>query len=372
MNKGFKTCGTILLGVFFSAVADQLEWNVLDGEYWWAGLSSRGYQTPYDATSKATHDLWGDNKGNQAQPLLLSSKGRYIWSEQPIKYVFNQGTLTVTTREGKIDAGKEGANLRDVFEYVSKTYFPSDGNIPDELLFTHPQYNTWIELMYDQNEEDILAYAQAIIDQGYPPGVLMIDDNWQEDYGTWEFSPRRFQDPKGMIDKLHAMGFKVMMWMCPFVSADSADFRQLAQEGLLILDPQKTQNILWANTKNKAAVIRWWNGASACLDLSNPKAQAWFKEELDYLVEEYGVDGFKFDAGDARFYTEGVVSWQQDITPNDHTQFFAEFGLNYPLNEYRASWKMAGLPLAQRLRDKFTPEDTGWVNPSDYEKSPLK
>ncbi|RZO88069.1 MAG: glycoside hydrolase [Kiritimatiellaceae bacterium] len=352
MNKGFKTCGAILLGVFFSAAADQLEWNILDGEYWWAGLSSRGYQTPYDATSKATHDLWGDNKGNQAQPLLLSSKGRYIWSEQPIKYVFNQGTLTVTTREGKIDAGKEGANLRDVFEYVSKTYFPSDGNIPDELLFTHPQYNTWIELMYDQNEEDILAYAQAIIDQGYPPGVLMIDDNWQEDYGTWEFSPRRFQDPKGMIDKLHAMGFKVMMWMCPFVSADSADFRQLAQEGLLILDPQKTQNILWANTKNKAAVIRWWNGASACLDLSNPKAQAWFKEELDYLVEEYGVDGFKFDAGDARFYTEGVVSWQQDITPNDHTQFFAEFGLNYPLNEYRASWKMAGLPLAQRLRDK--------------------
>lgn len=352
MNKGFKTCGAILLGVFFSAAADQLEWNILDGEYWWAGLSSRGYQTPYDATSKATHDLWGDNKGNQAQPLLLSSKGRYIWSEQPIKYVFNQGTLTVTTREGKIDAGKEGANLRDAFEYVSKTYFPSDGNIPDELLFTHPQYNTWIELMYDQNEEDILAYAQAIIDQGYPPGVLMIDDNWQEDYGTWEFSPRRFQDPKGMIDKLHAMGFKVMMWMCPFVSADSADFRQLAQEGLLILDPQKTQNILWANTKNKAAVIRWWNGASACLDLSNPKAQAWFKEELDYLVEEYGVDGFKFDAGDARFYTEGVVSWQQDITPNDHTQFFAEFGLNYPLNEYRASWKMAGLPLAQRLRDK--------------------
>lgn len=352
MNKGFKTCGAILLGVFFSAAADQLEWNILDGEYWWAGLSSRGYQTPYDATSKVTYDLWGDNKGNQAQPLLLSSKGRYIWSEQPIKYVFNQGTLTVTTREGKIDAGKEGANLRNAFEYVSKTYFPSDGNIPDELLFTHPQYNTWIELMYDQNEEDILAYAQAIIDQGYPPGVLMIDDNWQEDYGTWEFSPRRFQDPKGMIDKLHAMGFKVMMWMCPFVSADSADFRQLAQEGLLILDPQKTQNILWANTKNKAAVIRWWNGASACLDLSNPKAQAWFKEELDYLVEEYGVDGFKFDAGDARFYTEGVVSWQQDITPNDHTQFFAEFGLNYPLNEYRASWKMAGLPLAQRLRDK--------------------
>ena len=85
--------------------------------------------------------------------------------------------------------------------------------IPDELLFTHPQYNTWIELMYDQNEEDILEYARAIIDNGYPPGVLMIDDNWQENYGIWKFSPRRFKDPKGMMDELHAMGFKVMLWV---------------------------------------------------------------------------------------------------------------------------------------------------------------
>jgi len=32
--------------------------------------------------------------------------------------------------------------------------------------------------MYDQNEADILKYAQDIINNGYPPGVLMIDDNW--------------------------------------------------------------------------------------------------------------------------------------------------------------------------------------------------
>ena len=341
-----------LLGSGFSILADSLELKILEGEYWWAGLSSKGYEMPYDASTEVSYDLWGDNKGNQAQPLLLSNKGRFVWSEEPIKFVFKKGFITVTTREGTIDSGKKGSNLAEVFDYVSNKYFPSNGLIPDKLLFTHPQYNTWIELMYDQNEDDILAYAEAIIENGYPPGVLMIDDNWQEDYGTWKFSPRRFNDPKDLIDRLHNMGFKVMMWMCPFVSADSADFRQLAQDGLLILDPQKQQNILWANTKNKAAIIRWWNGASACLDLSNPRAQEWFKDQLDYLVEEYGVDGFKFDAGDARFYINNVVSWKRNITPNDHTQFFAEFGLNYPLNEYRASWKMAGLPLAQRLRDK--------------------
>lgn len=155
-----------------------------------------------------------------------------------------------------------------------------------ELLFTHPQYNTWIELMYDQNEKDILTYARAIIDNGFPPGVLMIDDNWQEDYGTFEFSARRFQNPQGMMAELHRMGFKVMLWVCPFVSADSADFRYLADQDLLHLDPQKAQDILWANTSNKAAFIRWWNGASACLDVSNPNAMKWFQGRLDYLVKD--------------------------------------------------------------------------------------
>ncbi|WP_242155535.1 glycoside hydrolase family 31 protein [Aestuariivivens sediminis] len=335
----------------FSQTEESIKIPVQDDEYWWGGISSLGYQTPYDKDSNFSLNLYGDNKGNQAQPLLLSSKGRYIWSESPIEYGISHGILSVSTKSGQIHHGTAGGNLKSAYHFVSKNYFPSNGKIPDELLFTHPQYNTWIELMYDQNEEDILKYAQSIIDKGYPPGVMMIDDNWQEDYGTWEFSARRFKDPKGMIKKLHNMGFKVMMWVCPFVSSDSQTFRKLAADGLLLLDADRTQEILWANTRNKAAIIRWWNGASACLDLSNPKAKAWFKGQLDYLIHEYGVDGFKFDAGDAGFYTEGLISFNESL-PNDHTQYFAELGLHYPLNEYRASWKMAGLPLAQRLRDK--------------------
>ena len=296
--------------------------------------------------------MWGDNKGNQAQPLLLSNKGRYVWSEEPLHYEFDKGKIKVSTRSGNIISGTEGKALRDAYRHVSKNFFPPNGRIPDKLLFTHPQYNTWIELMYDQNEKDILKYAREIIDNGYPPGVLMIDDNWQENYGVWDFSPRRFTDPKGMVKKLHEMGFKVMLWVCPFVSADSTVFRKLAEDGMLMLDPQKKQDILWANTKNKAAIIRWWNGASACIDLSNPRAREWFKAQLDHLMNEYGVDGFKFDAGDADFYSNGVVSFNSEATPNEHSAYFAEIGLNYPLNEYRASWKMAGLPLAQRLRDK--------------------
>ena len=40
------------------------------------------------------------------------------------------------------------------------------------------------------------------------------------------------------------------------------------------------------------------------------------------------------------------------MTPNAHSELWARLGLPYRLNEYRACWKCAGLPLAQRLRDK--------------------
>ena len=37
----------------------------------------------------------------------------------------------------------------------------------------------------------------------------MIDDNWQKDYGNFNFRPDKFPNPKAMVDELHAMGFKV-------------------------------------------------------------------------------------------------------------------------------------------------------------------
>ncbi len=337
--------------LLFSQINQKVELSMLPEEFWWAGITSQGHEMPYNQASAASFDMFGNNAGNQAQPLLISTKGRYIWSEEPIKYEFNKGKISVTVKTGTIVSGTAGVNLRTAFDYASKTFFPSNGLIPDPMLFTKPQYNTWIELMYDQNEEAILKYAQDIVSKGYTPGVLMIDDNWQEDYGVWEFSPRRFKDPKGMMKKLHAMGFKVMLWVCPFVSSDSEIFRKLQKQKLLVLDKEKSQDILWADSNNKAAILRWWNGASAVVDLTNPKGYEWFKGRLDYLVNEYGVDGFKFDAGDAAFYTGDIVSFNARI-PNDHTTKFAELGLEYPLNEYRAGWKMAGLPLAQRLRDK--------------------
>jgi hypothetical protein len=66
-----------------------------------------------------------------------------------------------------------------------------------------------------------------LLDAGFPPGVLTIDDRWSPDYGTWEFDTSTFADPTAMVQRLHDLGFTVMLWLVPFVSPDIATFRYL-------------------------------------------------------------------------------------------------------------------------------------------------
>jgi alpha-glucosidase (family GH31 glycosyl hydrolase) len=313
---------------------------------WWTGVIDHGFQMPLARNYEA--DLSGDTYGNQAQPLLLSNQGDVIWSEDAITIQSSKGSLVVESKCGRLRQTKSGDCLRDAFLFASKEYFPASGKSPDELLFAAPQYNTWIELMYDQNQQGILKYAKGIEDNGFPPGVLMIDDNWQQDYGQWDFRKNKFPDPKQMIRILHQQGFKVMLWVCPFISTNCEVYAELAG-----------RNLLLKNHSEGVALIKWWNGQSALLDFANPAAVDWFCSRLDYLHSAYQVDGFKFDGGDSSFYKDAVAF--KPVSPNVQSELYGRIGLRYPLNEYRAMWKMGGQPLAERLRDK----DHSW---SDLKK----
>jgi hypothetical protein len=312
-----------------------------DEEGWWGGVVVDGPLMPF-GKFEYEYDLYGDIKENQGSPVLISNSGRYIWCDDPFRFEFNKDSLKVFSNLSQIRSGQSGNSLRDAYIFVSQNFFPPKSKIPDPLLFTMPQYNTWIELTYNQNEKDILNYAQAVIDNGFPPGVIMIDDNWQEDYGTWNFKAAEFNNPKEMVNKLHELGFKVMLWVCPFVSADSPNYRLLEDKNAFLIED---------NEEKRPAIIRWWNGASALLDFTNSFAEKWFTDQLKFLMETYNIDGFKFDAGDPNFYTGRILSYKS-ITPNEHSELFAKIGLGFPLNEYRACWKMGGQPLVQRLRDK--------------------
>jgi hypothetical protein len=345
--------GLAALGVV-AAEADEsardVRLSVEEGERWWVGVISESHRMPL-GRDPFEIDLFANTAGNQVQPLLLSTTGRYVWSERPFHLVFGDGVLVVTSDLGPVVSGRAGSTLREGFRHASATFFPPSGKIPDTLLFTRPQFNTWIELTYNQNEPDVLAYAHAVVANGFAPGVLMIDEGWAETYGVWEFHRGRFPHPLAMMEELHPLGFKVMLWVCPYISPNGADFTDLSQREGDVVWLRSEKNPRWP------ALTEWWDGFSAIADLTSPHGRDWLRGQLDHLVGTYGVDGFKFDGGDAEHYGRehlltGAVAGDPGAIPNRQTEAWAELGLEYPLNEYRACWKMGGQPLAQRLRDK--------------------
>jgi len=343
----FLVCSSVL-----AKTAGPQTLAVAEGERWWAGVISQSHLMPLH-DRPYTFDSYGDTAGNQVQPLLISNQGRYIWSDDPFRFELRAGTIHLSSRFGTIQTGQRGSTLKEVYQYVSRRFFPPTSKIPDPLLFTRPQFNTWIELTYNQNQKDILDYARGIIEHGFPPGVLMIDEGWAETYGHWDFAKARFDDPQAMIRKLHDDGFKIMLWVCPYITPDGTVYTDLH---LGQVEKGHTVWILNRDNPTLPAIMHWWDGFSAVIDLTNPQGRQWFKGQLDRLISVYGVDGFKFDGGDAEHYSTGAMLVPaksfQEASPNRHSELFAQVGLDYPLNEYRACWKMGGQPIAQRLRDK--------------------
>src|SRR2546423_5793379 len=140
---------------------------IREGEKWFGGAVNEAHHMPFPEGYRL--NLYADNRGNQTAPLLLSSKGRFVWSEQPFQFEIKNNRLIISKAIGKIIIDSSGHSLADAFKSASKLFFPASGKFPDSLLFLRPQYNTWIELVYDQNQEDILRYAHSIIDNGFPP-----------------------------------------------------------------------------------------------------------------------------------------------------------------------------------------------------------
>jgi alpha-glucosidase (family GH31 glycosyl hydrolase) len=181
---------------------------------------------PLNAESAYSFDFYGNTAGNQGQPLLISNRGRYIWNEYPFNFSVNEGKIIASSGLADFVTGTAGSTLKDAYLYCSRNFFPFSGKIPAEELFTFPQFNTWIEFTYYQNQEGILEYARGIVENGFQPGVLMIDEGWFREYGNWDFDPGRFPDPKAMLKEIKDLGFKVMLWVVPYFTPDGAFWKE--------------------------------------------------------------------------------------------------------------------------------------------------
>ena len=207
-----------------------------------------------------------------------------------------------------------------------------------------PIWTTWAQYKMHIDQQQTLQFAQQIIEHQFPHSVLEIDDRWQLAYGELCFDPVKFPDPKAMVDQLHQQGFKVTLWIPPFFDPDSAAFKYAAAQGYLVQHPRLDQPYL----------TRWWQGWGGLLDVTNAQALNWWQQGLQQLQTTYGIDGFKFDGGEANFLPPEART-AEPIMPHEYTDRYVHWiAQHWSWTEVRAGWRSQGLPILFREWDKWS------------------
>ncbi|XP_037726255.1 myogenesis-regulating glycosidase isoform X3 [Drosophila subpulchrella] len=138
------------------------------------------------------------------------------------------------------------------------------------------------------NETAICDYSESAIAMGL--GHIVINEFWQENIGDFTVDKARFPTLKDTIRVLDRRGFKVVLTIQPFISTDSANFKDAVRRKLLIYERHSERSI--------PALTRYKSSSSAgVLDITNNASVPWLLEKLQRLKEEYGVQSFYLDLG---------------------------------------------------------------------------
>lgn len=317
-----------------------LKLKITDGEYWYGGMIDDTLYMPFSKQSNLHLNLIDNHSYNPINPMLISSNGRYVYADEFFVLDISDGEMTIQS-PSEIDYG-EKESFRKAYKYLKDTYFPFSGKSPLESLFTKPQYCTWMALGENMTQNTVIEFAESILSAGMPSGELIIDDGWTDYIGQFEFSKAKFPNPKEMCEKLRQLGFFVSVWITPYVSADSSTYRELNKKGLLV------------KKHGEPFIACWWDGYSACIDFTNPSARAWVAQKIESLQKRYGIVGVKMDGGDARIYESGLETFASEgITANGLSEAYGKFAANYEVSEIRSTAKCGGLPVMQRIADRY-------------------
>ena len=99
-----------------------------------------------------------------------------------------------------------------------------------------------------------------------PVGTLIIDDQWQEHYGTMRIDTGRWPDMADFVRRMHEKGIHVLLWTPVHAAAGLPD---------------------------ELCVHR--DGKAISADVSNPRYIEFLRERICHLVRDIGIDGFKLD-----------------------------------------------------------------------------
>jgi len=221
----------------------------------------------------------GHNEAHVPIPLLVGTRGWgfFVQERRPgtfdvARLVRNQVSATFANDRLQVHLFADPDPLEVVARYTLTTGAPA---LPALWAFAPQQWRN-----EHHHADEVLADARAMRLHGIPGSCIWIDNPWQTGYNDFVFLPDRFPDPAGLIQQLHALGYRVVVWSTPYLHEDTGELYARALAEGLFVDYQ---------------VI--FDRFGPLVDLTHPGAvQLW--SELIGRVTDLGVEGFKLDYGE--------------------------------------------------------------------------
>ncbi|MCW4385206.1 alpha-xylosidase [Salinibacterium sp. SYSU T00001] len=240
-------------------------------------------------------DVWNADGGTSSEqayknvPFHLSSRGYGVLVNHPGLVSYEVGSEAVE----RVQFSVEGESLE---------YLVIDGPTPKAVLDRYTalagrpasvpawSYGLWLSTSFttDYDEATVTSFIDGMAERELPLSVFHFDCFWMHEFqwSDFEWDPRTFPDPEGMLARLHERDLRVCVWINPYIAQRSALFEEGRAAGYLV-------------TKPNGDVWQWdmWQAGMALVDFTNPDATAWFQSKLRGLLAQ-GVDAFKTDFGE--------------------------------------------------------------------------
>lgn len=240
-------------------------------------------------------DIWNEDGGTTSEqayksiPFYLTNRGYGVFVNHPERVSFE----VASERVSRVQFSVAGQSLEYVVIY---------GPTPKEVLAKYTaltgrpalppawSFGLWLTTSFttSYDEATVTSFIQGMADRRLPLHVFHFDCFWMREYRwcDFEWDPRTFPDPAGMLRRLKERGLHICVWINPYIAQRSPLFAEGARHGYLLKRPDGT-------------VWQWdmWQPGMGIVDFTNPAARAWFGDKLRALLD-LGVDSFKTDFGE--------------------------------------------------------------------------
>jgi alpha-D-xyloside xylohydrolase len=242
-----------------------------------------------------TVDMWNadcgtcSDKGYKDVPFFLTSRGWGVFVNSSDKVSFEIGTEQVMRAQFAVPGedldyflirGPEPKGvLRRLAELSGKPALPPVWS-----------FGLWLTTSFttEYDERTVTEQIDGMFAREIPLHVFHFDCFWMKGHHwcNFEWDEAVFPDPRGMLERLHAKGLHLCVWINPYIAERSRLFEEGTRRGFLLRRPNGD---VYQRPK--------WQAGMGYVDFTNPDAVRWYQDELRRLVR-MGVDAFKTDFGE--------------------------------------------------------------------------